>query len=545
MNSVECGNSDALGLPATVKCALDVLRMAQTVILVRDLLILATQARIGRPRKSEERSRIRPFPSNNELERPSKAQCCNPISENLDSGASPSLQSMTMKNPTHPAPSMDFQTDLSRNQGTISAPSSLSDLSLAVFLESLYTLEIAPSDGLTPNMLSLPGQQNTHEPNNMNTLTTNSDPSAGVAYADSALLGNSLVYSVPSDLQWWNLAWSFPGQNESATTPNVDSKNGGTTALEPAHKAKEPIDVQSSAAMHAPVESNQASHCCASKVKQESHAPSSPAHATHEKVHCVPNPTGPGCSCLCESDVALLSLQRSLRHGPLAVDEPRAGEQMREDAASSLVFTLSMSQAITKKCACSADCPTCKKDPSYEVSAGLLISTALQIYARALKVFQEVLVSDGSSKCVCSDYGTCKNCHCSASVRKSQRGLTGEDNSIEVRIGDFIPTSQNARKIALYAMKLELLDLERALAHVQDVSQQSLVNLEALPETPRDINTGSCCASKVPDNQHLKRSTPLRMNPIDQLIIRKLHVQLSEVLQTVENLEANEKRPVP
>ena len=36
----------------------------------------------------------------------------------------------------------------------MTAPSSLSDLSLAVFLESLYTLEIAPADGLTPNMLS-------------------------------------------------------------------------------------------------------------------------------------------------------------------------------------------------------------------------------------------------------------------------------------------------------------------------------------------------------------------------------------------------------
>lgn len=435
----------------------------------------------------------------------------------------------------------------------MTAPSTLSDLSLAVFLESLYTLEIAPSDGLTPNMLSTAPVSNEEwggmsVPDAMNgiaqfheTLGPLPASSPGAEYAESAFLQDDLVYSVPSDMRWWNLAWALPHPSQDTDSHETRSSDVGTPYSEKAEShPMSPVPEPS-----APAAEDPPKPCCSSKeTSSVSAVPREYPVGKHDKVHCVPNPTGPGCSCLCESDLALLSLQRSLRSGPLAWDDLHNDETSRANAASSLVFTLSMSQSITKKCACSADCPTCKKDPSYEVSAGLLISTALQIYARALKVFQEVLISNGNGGCGCTASGTCTACPCNAEPRRVRAGE--EPGVVDVRIGDFLPTPKNARKIALYAMKLELYDLERALAHVQDVAQRSLPHPpDTMKQVPPDAPPGACCAKKHLRRNHSKPRAPLRLNPIDQLIIRKLHAQLDEVLKTVENLEANENLTVP
>lgn len=524
-------------------------RMAPIATLVCDSLTPATQSQFGRPRKGgDDRTRMRSASMSSEVDSPRKMHCGPSMlrtAETMTPPAFPSLPAESLK-PASPASSFTPPAPPLRSQDLNTGPSSLSDLSLAVFLESLYTLEIAPSDGLTPSMLNIgQGEWNAASETGASSSQVQGQSPAN-EFADSAFLNDNLVYSVPSDMRWWNLAWALPSQEGGNSESSPTAPQPAPLATGPVQDPP-PVASTSSVASAAVPEATPVSSCCSSKIKKE---PTPPPVAMdddlHEKVHCVPNPTGPGCSCLCESDVALLSLQRSLRNGPLAMDEKQNRVDSKADVASSLVFTLSMSQAITKKCACSADCPTCKKDPSYEISAGLLISTALQIYARALKVFQEVLVSEGSTSCGCTSSGSCKQCPCSSNPRKAPRNLAKEDAGVEVRIGDFTPTSQNARKIALYAMKLELLDLERALAHVQQVAQQSLpgprdVVAEALPHAP----SGSCCAKKTAEPKIPKRNTPLRLNPIDQLIIRKLHVQLSEVLQTVENLEANETRHVP
>lgn len=514
--------------------------------LVRKLLIQATQSRIGRPRKqAEPRSRLRSPSPSCESESPRKVHCAFGASVDHAPTTMPPFQTVipdTLEG-TRADATENFDAALPLKEAT-AASSSLSDLSLAVFLESLYTLEIAPSDGLTSNMLdaSLPDSKSdgTSEINSiMNSILPGSH---GSDYAESAFLKNDLVYSVPSDLRWWNLAWSLPGkdgklfdtdlsQNHAEVLKSESEQFSHTT---PAASGGIPETTPLSAG-----EPTSTGACCS--TQPQPNVKDTAAHHTLDKVHCVPNPSGPGCSCLCESDVALLSLQHSLRNGPLALGRQEAREPSQATASSSLVFTLSMSQAITRKCACSADCPTCKKDPSYEVSAGLLISTALQIYARALKVFQEVLVSNGSTGCGCTVSSPCKQCPC-GDPRRTQKSLHSEEASVEVRIGDFLPTPKNARKIALYAMKLELLDLERALAHVQTVAQQSLPPPPAVEPPP--LPEGSCCAKKHTEPKLPKRTTPLRLNPIDQLIIRKLHIQLGEVLKTVENLEANENQPV-
>ena len=200
-------------------------------------------------------------------------------------------------------------------------------------------------------------------------------------------------------------------------------------------------------------------------------------HSTHDKVHCVPNPSGKGCMCLCDMSPTLLSLEHRLRHRSDTV----------QDASSSLVFTLSSIQEVTSKCQCSADCPTCRQNPSVGPTASLLISTTLQIYARALQIVRNVLV--GNDK----EY---------------------EHQLLDVSIGGFRPSARNARKIAIYAMKLELHDLERALARVSSTAQSSRIAA---------ITAGDQVA--------------LQMNPVDQLVIRKLHQQLFEVLRTIESLQ--------
>ncbi|WFD33261.1 hypothetical protein MCUN1_000074 [Malassezia cuniculi] len=228
-------------------------------------------------------------------------------------------------------------------------PSSLSDLSLAVFLDSLQTLEIAPSDGLTESMLESPLTLQT--PDTMS--EQNQDMS--MAYAESVAMRQDLAYTVPADMSWWNIAWTLPD----------------TIAQQP--------------------------------VKEE---------------------------------------------------------------------------------------PT----------RSLLISTALQIYARALQIVRNVLVGN-EFKCTCASG---QPCSCDGD---------GEKRLLDVSIGGFRPSARHARKIAMYAMKLELHDLERALARVSVTAQSTSIPVA-------EANTGA-----------------LRINPVDQLVIRKLHQQLGEMLCTVETLQ--------
>lgn len=541
----------------TVAHAHVVLWMVPIVTLVRFLPNPAAQSRIGRPRKgpAEHSFNHRRPSSDASMDSPRKVLCNYDLRMSASAPETPEPPSVQEPGQTAAPTNTPLPLDApSPAMQEMTAPSTLSDLSLAVFLESLYTLEIAPSDGLTPNMLSTAPVSNEEwggmsVPDAMNgiaqfheTLGPLPASSPGAEYAESAFLQDDLVYSVPSDMRWWNLAWALPHPSQDTDSHETRSSDVGTPYSEKAEShPMSPVPEPSAA----PAAEDPPKPCCSSKeTSSVSAVPREYPVGKHDKVHCVPNPTGPGCSCLCESDLALLSLQRSLRSGPLAWDDSHNDETSRANAASSLVFTLSMSQSITKKCACSADCPTCKKDPSYEVSAGLLISTALQIYARALKVFQEVLISNGNGGCGCTASGTCTACPCNAEPRHVRAGE--EPGVVDVRIGDFLPTPKNARKIALYAMKLELYDLERALAHVQDVAQRSLPHPpDTMKQVPPDAPPGACCAKKHLRRNHSKPRAPLRLNPIDQLIIRKLHAQLDEVLKTVENLEANENLTVP
>lgn len=426
--------------------------------------------------------------------------------------------------------------------------SSLSDLSLAVFLDSLYKLEIAPSDGLTPGMLeSL--QLGTAVPDAVSVQGLQSTPSS-LPYAESTFLQENLFFSVPSDMRWWNAAWMLPKVENEDTAPPLHANLGtcihaaeevpsdvtspaATPLITPlAHKAMTPptpkpllkhtpsssgctgFATTKGCCSHTGVSSPPPSCCVGPPLPHARNTVSSEKHAHNiDKVHCVPDPTGTECSCKCDSGVALLSLERSLKKSSLHPSQDLS--DARSDASSSLVFTLNMSQSIAKQCTCSADCPTCKRDPSYKTSAGLLISTALQIYARALKVFHEVFVSD-TNKCWCSGRGM--PCSC---AQKRQH----DETSIDVRIGDYWPSTVNARKIALYAMKLELVDLERALARVQSAASCPLSNL----------STNDTASSE-------EQEQALRLNPIDQLVIRKLHQQLNEVLHAVEDLENEDSR---
>uniref|UniRef100_V5EZ30 Uncharacterized protein n=2 Tax=Kalmanozyma brasiliensis (strain GHG001) TaxID=1365824 RepID=V5EZ30_KALBG len=201
-------------------------------------------------------------------------------------------------------------------------------------------------------------------------------------------------------------------------------------------------------------------------------------HAHHpSKVHCVPNPSGRGCTCLCDMSVALLSVKQVLRE-----TDPHAAT-----ANDTIQLTLTASQAITAQCACSTDCPTCQSDPSTEISASLLVSTALQIYARAVRILREGFAASAGG-----------------SVHSFFGGL-------DVTIGSYKPSASNAKRIALYAIKLELKDLRRALGRVSRMAQ----------------SLGAGKGGKVEEG----------MNPIDQLVILKLYRQLTELLKTVEGLE--------
>lgn len=464
--------------------------------------------------------------------------------------------------------------------------SSLADLSLAAFLESMYTLEIAPEDGLTPAMLSdtLTGSSPPHaermadapqnagtgraqmpQPCSQPSLTNNQEAATAAAlpssmYAEPATLQNDLSYSVPSDLRWWSLAWSLPESREQSGITGMQPK---PAPVQSSHKHESLSPPQgngslccSQSKMRVSAPPNAVSCCSGTAPQAPPDHPAPPAESdtlenqrrdgtssdgcTHgtEKVHCVPNPDGEGCTCQCEMDVALLNLRRQMRE-----KGPHTGTDGASQASSTLMFTLSSSQAVTRQCKCSADCPTCKKDPSAQVSASLMISTALQIYTRALHILRGVLMPDTGTTCRCpcsgNDASDASGCQCRKP--RNDRCSRDADPIVDVQIGDFRPTAQNSRKIALFAMKVELHDLERAIARVCKTA-------ESWPIQKCAEMFDGCQDAAAADVSDTKRDSTLdsstsdastmimRINPIDKLVLKKLHQQLAEMLRTVEML---------
>jgi len=84
------------------------------------------------------------------------------------------------------------------------AAASLSDLSLAAYLETLDTLELNPADGLTESMMNSPG--------------------------GSIMLTEGLSYAVPSDFSWWDLNLVDSAlsntQDSNSTLPSTPFLNG-------------------------------------------------------------------------------------------------------------------------------------------------------------------------------------------------------------------------------------------------------------------------------------------------------------------------------
>ena len=482
--------------------------------------------------------------------------------------------------------------------------STLSDLSLAAFVESLYTLEIAPSDGLTSSMLGgslntagtsdpeqtvLPDQISNFNYSNENKSFQQEQWQNRMEFAKSAFLDERLAFSVPSDMRWWNTAWSLPQSNEallssmpepikgvdtrldfmspsetqdvtSPTTPQSskftslakDLRNdrpskflsgSGLRNIETMSGSKLDLLLPSDTCLHGycnhPGDVMNTLPMTELTTTGKSHAAEQGEHCL-DKVHCVPSPDGTHCSCSSSSGLSFLSLERSIRSRIQAPDQ-ETDKSPENKALSSLVFTLTMSQSVSKQCTCSTDCPTCKNSPSYKSSGAVLISTALQIYARALQLFHEMLASDGSHACSCSGRGKCDT-SCKCCTRETHPDAI--QSSMEVRIGDYMPSAQNSRKIALYALKLELFDLERAMARVQRVSMQPLQQRLGSYCASETNKVSKCCGSHKTQESSEQAASRLLLNPFDQLVIRKLHSQLNEALHAVEQMEVQDDNGV-
>lgn len=270
--------------------------------------------------------------------------------------------------------------------------------------------------------------------------------------------------------------------------------------------------------------------------ERKRHAPQHSQHSHQpSKVHCVPNPSGKGCTCLCDMSVALLSVKQVLREtDPHKQSSSATASPSRKEnslATDTIQLTLTASQAITAQCACSADCPTCQSDPSTEISASLLVSTALQIYARAVRILREGFAASGKTEA-----------DPPAAAVGAVQGFFG---GLDVTIGTYKPSTSNAKKIALYAIKLELKDLRRALGLISRMAQN--FNRASTSGTGAGTGTGAAPATAAgvgEDESEAAKSEGLKgklqgqgMNPIDQLVILKLYRQLTELLKTVEGLE--------
>lgn len=303
--------------------------------------------------------------------------------------------------------------------------------------------------------------------------------------------------------------------------------------------------------------------CCCSdeQTNKDDHqaSPAPPATTqshTSPRVHCVPNPSGTGCTCLCESDVCLLRVRRTL-------STSSTSSSSSSNSSPSLHLTLSASQAISASCACSSTCPTCRFHPSSSAfNASLLISLSLQIYARAVRILRDGFAEDG--------------------------------NGLEIKIGGYRPRKENARRIALLAMRLELTDLERGMGKVWSVAvgQQgpasanvkveaeaedeaqaaeklrnvvvdhggdggladALASPRSQPAVPASGPLSTKANSfrshsrvKTADQAHAQAQAQSqghqrdrRLAPIDRIVIRKLREQLKEMITRVEALENGE-----
>lgn len=286
-------------------------------------------------------------------------------------------------------------------------------------------------------------------------------------------------------------------------------------------------------------------------------------HSHHpSKVHCVPNPSGRGCTCLCDMSVALLSVKQVLREtDPHKASSSQGAsnaeaEPRKTFATETIQLTLTASQAITAQCACSADCPTCQSDPSTEISASLLVSTALQIYARAVRILREGFAASAMATT------TSINAEAESQSQKpsSSAAVQSFFGGLDVTIGTYKPSASNAKKIALYAIKLELKDLRRALGKISRMAQNfnsggsTVVSAKRTGATSappggtkeeqdadgRESSSSGLCgleSAASAASEQFGKGGHHGMNPIDQLVILKLYRQLTELLKTVEGLE--------
>ena len=321
----------------------------------------------------------------------------------------------------------------------------------------------------------------------------------------------STSYAVPADFSWADPSWLLNG-SRSQGMPSVPSSRLalGDTDTEP------PISAAVKVEGPCP-KTGKASCCCDAQDAPEEAAPTptTPAESS-TRVHCVPNPTGKGCTCLCDMH-SLINVRATLRqaraqtihnHNPV---EEHNGRDAKGAAASTLQLTLSASQAVAAQCACSASCPTCRSDPNTSLSASLLVSTALQIYVRAVQTLRQGFGAQ--------DVGMTGGADGAAAC------LAGAGSDWDVSIGNYKPRPANARRIALFAMKLELISLRDALGKVS--SAACSIDLTSTLDAGGEPEAGSIVTGTGGEG----------VNPIDQVVIRKLHQQLGELLSTVESIE--------
>ena len=438
-----------------------------------------------------------------------------------------------------------------QDDARLSTSPSLDNLAVAAFLNSLDSLEIGSSDGLTSGMLDAW----TAAPPQSPSMQGGAGGPSGSWGLPCSVVDNDVSYAVPADFSWWAPDWLDnvpppppppPGGKGSgplaasaqAAALRSDASSSSSTSTWPRGKdagmgsgrieteqgailegqgwEQEPDPKLVQPAEAKPCEVTGAATCCCGS--KPSAAPASdappatpsavaPSAKGKQRVHCVPNPSGKGCTCLCDVSVALLNVRGTLR----AAASPGAAATASTPAASqsagtTLHLTLSASQAVAAQCACSADCPTCRSDPSTQLSAGLLISTALQIYARAVSTLRRGFGASSPSS--------------STSSAQSASGAPDWD----IRIGGYTPSTTNARRIALFAMKLELRDLRDAIGKVS-----RLAGIRSSPADDAATASGAVPAASAD-----------AINPVDQIVIRKLHQQLGELLRTVEALEGQD-----
>lgn len=436
-----------------------------------------------------------------------------------------------------------------RPSGVDDAPN-LSDLGLAAFLESLDTLEINTEDGLTSAMLEALAASSlkedlahaqVHQQSFLPSLSSSSN-----SFQNTANLQGSTSYAVPADLSWADSSWLDQISAQSASSLDKINKPKATESfIEESHKVSIPIPQnkeEQGKSTHIASKADESTSCCCekenSKVPEafsqsniQEHSFSS-ENSSSTRVHCVPDPTGKGCTCLCDVSVALINVRATLRQTREDQSDPYPSPIKNDNkkAASTLQLTLSASQAVAAQCACSASCPTCRTDPSTSLSASLLVSTALQIYIRAVRTLRQGFgASDSRSSLNESIGGTENGGHIHA---------TGSE--WDVSIGQYKPKATNARRIALFAMKLELRDLRDAIAKVSRAASRtgSVVTNEKESSRVRNHYSNNPELNQN-DFAQFGQSTSMEagINPVDQVVIRKLHQQLGDLLRTVEGIE--------